>query len=164
MAFYTVIFTKGQFKYFDKMDTSIGLNKNLYWFLKMSLCWAVLFAIFHVGKVRTYGRNIKYWRWLQNRSLILSNTISKWSHLHSCRFLWTSKQYLRATRKFYCFSTVLERSFSNFDTYIGVGTWSTPEFNNVLTRVRPFRLKFFIAYKRNKAKLDPFHMCFTISL
>jgi hypothetical protein len=32
------------------------------------------------------------------------------------------------------------------------------------SRVRPFRLKFFFAYKRNKAKLDPFHMCFTISL
>ncbi len=32
------------------------------------------------------------------------------------------------------------------------------------TRVRPFRRKFFFAYKRNKANLDPFHMCFTISL
>jgi hypothetical protein len=31
-------------------------------------------------------------------------------------------------------------------------------------RVRPFRLNFFFAYKRNKANLDPFHMCFTISL
>jgi hypothetical protein len=31
-------------------------------------------------------------------------------------------------------------------------------------RVRPFRLKIFFAYKRNKADLDPFHMCFTISL
>ncbi len=30
------------------------------------------------------------------------------------------------------------------------------------TRVRPFRLKIFYAYKRNKANLDPFHMCFTI--
>ncbi len=34
----------------------------------------------------------------------------------------------------------------------------------VRTRVRPFRLKIFFAYKRNKANLDPFHMCFTISL
>jgi hypothetical protein len=33
-----------------------------------------------------------------------------------------------------------------------------------LYRVCPFRLKIFFAYKRNKAKLDPFHMCFTISL
>jgi hypothetical protein len=32
------------------------------------------------------------------------------------------------------------------------------------TRVRPFRLKNFFTYKRNKVKLDPFHMCFTISL
>ncbi len=32
------------------------------------------------------------------------------------------------------------------------------------TRVRPFRLKKFFAYKRNKAKLDPFHMCFACSL
>jgi hypothetical protein len=31
-------------------------------------------------------------------------------------------------------------------------------------RVRPFHLKNFFAYKRNKVKLDPFHMCFTISL
>ncbi len=32
------------------------------------------------------------------------------------------------------------------------------------TRVSPFRFKKFFAYKRNKANLDPFHMCFTISL
>jgi hypothetical protein len=32
------------------------------------------------------------------------------------------------------------------------------------SRVRPFRFKIFFAYKRNKANLDPFHMCFTISL
>jgi hypothetical protein len=32
------------------------------------------------------------------------------------------------------------------------------------TRVRPFCLKKIFAYKRNKANLDPFHMCFTISL
>ncbi len=30
--------------------------------------------------------------------------------------------------------------------------------------VSPCRLKIFFAYKRNKANLDPFHMCFTISL
>jgi hypothetical protein len=40
------------------------------------------------------------------------------------------------------------------DRYGGVGG----------TRVSPFRLKKFFAYKRNKANLDPFHMCFTISL
>jgi hypothetical protein len=34
----------------------------------------------------------------------------------------------------------------------------------VPSRVRPFGLKIFFAYKRNKANLDPFHMCFTISL
>jgi hypothetical protein len=34
----------------------------------------------------------------------------------------------------------------------------------LLSRVRPFRFKIFFAYKRNKANLDPFHMCFTISL
>ena len=34
----------------------------------------------------------------------------------------------------------------------------------VLPRVSPFRLKNFFAYKRNKANLDPFHLCFTISL
>jgi hypothetical protein len=33
-----------------------------------------------------------------------------------------------------------------------------------LGRVSPFRFKKFFAYKRNKANLDPFHMCFTISL
>jgi hypothetical protein len=32
------------------------------------------------------------------------------------------------------------------------------------TRVSPFHLQIVIAYKRNKVKLDPFHMCFTISL
>ena len=32
------------------------------------------------------------------------------------------------------------------------------------SRVSPFRLKNFFAYKRNKANLDPFHLCFTISL
>jgi hypothetical protein len=30
--------------------------------------------------------------------------------------------------------------------------------------VGSFRLKFFFAYKQNKTKLDPFHMCFAISL
>jgi hypothetical protein len=35
---------------------------------------------------------------------------------------------------------------------------------SVRVRVSPFRLKKFFAYKRNKANLDPFHMCFTISL
>jgi hypothetical protein len=34
----------------------------------------------------------------------------------------------------------------------------------VTGRVRPFRLKNFFAYKRNKAKLDPVHMCFACSL
>ncbi len=34
----------------------------------------------------------------------------------------------------------------------------------VSLKVRPYRLKFFFAYKRNKANLDQFHMCFTISL
>ncbi len=32
------------------------------------------------------------------------------------------------------------------------------------SRVSPFRLKICFAYKRNKANLDPFHLCFTISL
>ncbi len=32
------------------------------------------------------------------------------------------------------------------------------------TRVRPFRLNIFFAYKRNKAKLDPYRMCFACSL
>jgi hypothetical protein len=36
--------------------------------------------------------------------------------------------------------------------------------DRMVTRVSPFRLKKFFAYKRNKANLDPFHMCFTISL
>jgi hypothetical protein len=55
------------------------------------------------------------------------------------------------------------------------GKWSRPDgachsesFNNcdraLPPRVRPYRLKFFFAYKRNKANLDPFHLCFTISL
>jgi hypothetical protein len=35
---------------------------------------------------------------------------------------------------------------------------------NFSGRVSPFRLKNCFAYKRNKANLDPFHMCFTISL
>jgi hypothetical protein len=33
-----------------------------------------------------------------------------------------------------------------------------------VTRVSPFRKKNFFAYKRSKANLDLFHMCFTISL
>jgi hypothetical protein len=36
--------------------------------------------------------------------------------------------------------------------------------NESVCRVRPFCLKIFFAYKRNKANLDPFHMCFAISL
>ena len=35
---------------------------------------------------------------------------------------------------------------------------------SIPARVSPFRLKKIFAYKRNKANLDPFHMCFTISL
>jgi hypothetical protein len=35
---------------------------------------------------------------------------------------------------------------------------------SVQIRVSPYRFKFFFAYKRNKANLDPFHLCFTISL
>jgi hypothetical protein len=34
----------------------------------------------------------------------------------------------------------------------------------ITVRVSPFRIKIFFAYKRNKANLDPFHMCYTISL
>ncbi len=33
-----------------------------------------------------------------------------------------------------------------------------------MIKVRPFRKKNVLPYKRNKANLDPFHMCFTISL
>ncbi len=36
--------------------------------------------------------------------------------------------------------------------------------NCYFCRVSPFRFKKIFAYKRNKANLDPFHMCFTISL
>jgi hypothetical protein len=32
---------------------------------------------------------------------------------------WTRKPYSRAANKFYCFSAVLEWSFSNFEKYIG---------------------------------------------
>jgi hypothetical protein len=35
------------------------------------------------------------------------------SHLHANRFLWTSKLYSRAPKKFYCFSAALKYSFSN---------------------------------------------------
>ncbi len=41
--------------------------------------------------LKTFGRNNNYWRCLQNHSLILSNYF-KWFHLHSNRFLWTSKK------------------------------------------------------------------------
>ncbi len=44
------------------------------------------------------------------------------------------------------------------------GWWCISGQQIIVNRVRPFRLKFFFAYKRNKAKWDPFHMCFTISL
>ncbi len=37
-------------------------------------------------------------------------------------------------------------------------------FSCMESRVRPFRLKKFFAYKRNEAKLDPFRMCFACSL
>jgi hypothetical protein len=40
----------------------------------MSLSLAVLFAIFHAVKVKTYGRNNNFGRCLQNRSLLISNT------------------------------------------------------------------------------------------
>jgi hypothetical protein len=43
-----------------------------------------------------------------------------------------------------------------------LNVYGAPEL--IPSRVRPFRLKKFFAYKRNKANLDPFHMCFTISL
>jgi hypothetical protein len=43
--------------------------------------WAVLLAIFHSVKVKTYGRNNNNWRYLQNRSIILSNSMLKWPHL-----------------------------------------------------------------------------------
>ncbi len=39
-----------------------------------------------------------------------------------------------------------------------------PAVDKVPARVSPFRLNFFFAYKRNKANLDPFHLCFTITL
>jgi len=71
----------------------------------MSPCWYVLIAIFHAVKVKKYRRNNNYWRMrcLQNWSLILSNTILKWSHIHSQRFLWTTKQTIFEGReKFYC--------------------------------------------------------------
>jgi hypothetical protein len=38
------------------------------------------------------------------------------------------------------------------------------KFSLVPSKVRPFRKKKILAYKQNKANLDPFHMCFTISL
>ncbi len=44
---------------------------------------------------------------------------------------------------------------------IGVGNFS-PDMGT--SRVSPFRLKKIFAYKRNKANLDQFHLCFTISL
>ncbi len=40
----------------------------------MSLCWAVLVAIFHMVKVKTNGRNNNYLRCIQYCSLILSNS------------------------------------------------------------------------------------------
>ncbi len=42
------------------MDASKSKHSmNLYWFLnfKMSLCWAVLIAVFHAAKVNSYWRN-----------------------------------------------------------------------------------------------------------
>ncbi len=48
-------------------------------------------------------------------------------------------------------SLLTQMSSSNMDFLRGV-------------RVRPFYLKIVFAYKWNKAKLDPFHMCFAISL
>ncbi len=51
-----------EFKYCEKIDTSICLNRNLYWFLnfKMSLCSAVLIAIFQevndrMGEIINFG-------------------------------------------------------------------------------------------------------------
>ncbi len=52
--------------------------------------------------------------------------------------------------------------------FLGVCTVQAFIFLNGITliqsRVSPFSLKKFFAYKRNKANVDPFHMCFTISL
>ena len=52
------------------------------------------------------------------------------------------------------------------ETLIGqkTGLQAVGKFISLVTRVSPFRLKIFFAYKRNKANLDPFHLCFTISL
>ncbi len=50
---------------------------------------------------------------LQNFSLLLSSTFLKGSHLHSNRFLWTSKRYSRAGNKFYCFSNCLLVNLKN---------------------------------------------------
>jgi hypothetical protein len=77
------------------MDTSaVILNWNLYRFSNFwkSLRWSVLIAIFHAVKEKTYGRNNNYESCLQNWSLILSNTILKWSHIHSNRFLCMNKK------------------------------------------------------------------------
>jgi len=79
----------------------------------MSRCLSVLFVIFHSVNVKIYGRNNNNWRWLQNCSLLLSNTFLKWSHLHSNRFLWTSKRYSRTGNKFYCFSNCLLVNLKN---------------------------------------------------
>ncbi len=143
-----------EFKYFDKngyfwIGTSTG-----FWTFKISLCWGALISIFQAVKVKTYGRNKKYWKCLQNHSLIISNTILKWSRLHSNRFLWTSKPYLRAADKFYCFSAAFSRYlskkcyFSNMFSPNPRGKWQWRQLiRNILKIRKPWEILIYCSFK-----------------
>jgi hypothetical protein len=37
------------------MGVDLGLNKSFYWFLNMSIWWAVVYTIFLAVNVKTYG-------------------------------------------------------------------------------------------------------------
>ncbi len=64
--------------------------------------------------------------------------------------------------QFQCFA--IDYGESSFVINISCTCESVMHESLIGSRVSPFRLKNLFAYKQNKANLDPFHLCFTISL
>ncbi len=111
----------------------------------MSCTWTYLN---HRGLIYT-------WTYLDNRNLCCSFTCLYHMDL-SYTWTWRHNRSLLLILDV----PILHRHVLHLD----LSAKQRPAPGRVWTRVRPFRLKIFFAYKRNKANLDPFHMCFTISL
>ncbi len=131
-------------KHYDEQSTNLCALKFVCWLKDLeaeqsaNLLLRILRRTFHKSlHLKGYPT---YWRILRHCLTFWNPSLSKlffWCGL-LCRFhIWICRV------KFLCHSTVL---------------------TNLQERVSPFRLKFVFAYKRNKANLDPFHLCFTISL